>query len=212
MRPPSRTVCYLCMCAPAVLASDGSITFVDLHAARFTAALRLSSPGSRACCFSMDARANSMAVVCSDGLARVYDLAAVRRGAQQHSSPAQQVQRLEEAQLQQLPAGAGVLVTSSRTGNKVGASTDVLRAPVAVLSDVVNVPAKAAGQAAKAAKQRSKDASGNSSGKAQAGLAVPGQLRVSALDAPAVALNKRKLQDMLSAYGEFPARYRQLIW
>jgi hypothetical protein len=160
----------------------------------------------------MDARANSMAVVCSDGLVRVYDLAAVRRGAQQHSSLAQAVQRLGEAQLQQLPASAGALATSSRTGSRVGASRDGLRAPVAVLSDVVNVPAKAAGKAAKTSKQRSKDTSTSSRGKAQAGLAAASQLRVSPLDAAAVALNKRKLLDMLSTYGEFPARYRPLIW
>jgi hypothetical protein len=154
----------------------------------------------------MDARANSMAVVCSDGLARVYDLAAVRKSAQQRSGLAQQVQQLQEAQLQQLPAGAGALASSSGPGSKVGASRDVQRAPVAVLSDVVNMPAKAAG---KAAKQRGKGYSGS---KGQAGAAVPGQPRVAALDAAAVALNRRKLQDMLSAYGEFPARYRQLIW
>jgi hypothetical protein len=77
-----------------------------------------------------------------------------------------------------------------------------------VLSDVANIPAKAAG---KAAKQHGKGASSGSS-KSQAGSALPRQLRVSPLDVAAVALNKRKLQDMLVAYGEFPARYRQLIW
>eukprot|EP00882_Tetradesmus_deserticola_P023009 GHRQ01025034.1.p1 GENE.GHRQ01025034.1~~GHRQ01025034.1.p1 ORF type:complete len:156 (-),score=62.11 GHRQ01025034.1:140-607(-) len=155
----------------------------------------------------MDARANSMAVVCSDGLARIYDLAAVRRNAQQTSSSLQQVQQLQEAQLQQLPASAGVLTTSSSGPSSRADADKGQRGQVAVLSDVINVPAKAAG---KAAKQRSKGASSGSS--ARAGSALPGQLRVASLDAAAVALNKRKLQDMLSAYGEFPARYRQLIW
>jgi hypothetical protein len=157
----------------------------------------------------MDARANSMAVVCSDGLARVFDLAAVRRGAQQRGLLAKQVQQLQEAQLQQLPAGAAVLTSgSSGQSSRAAASRGMQRAAGAVLSDVANIPAKAAG---KAAKQQGK-APGSGSNKPQAGPALPGQLRVSPLDGAAVALNRRKLQDMLAAYGEFPARYRQLIW
>jgi hypothetical protein len=157
----------------------------------------------------MDARANSMAVVCSDGLARVFDLAAVRRGAQQRGGLAQQVQQLQEAQLQQLPGGAAVLTSSSSgQSSRAAASRQTQRAPVAVLSDVANIPAKAAG---KAAKQHGKGP-GSGRSKPHAGSALPGQLRVSPLDGAAVALNRRKLQDMLAVYGEFPARYRPLIW
>jgi hypothetical protein len=48
--------------------------------------------------------------------------------------------------------------------------------------------------------------------KAAGGVGGGKQLAARALDVPAAALNRRKLQQMLLVYGEFPARYRLLIW
>lgn len=186
-----------------MLTSDGSISFLDITAACFTAQLQLTLPGSRASSFSTDARANSMAVVCSDGLVRLYDLATVRRAAQQQRST-QQVHKLLEPQLQQLPAGIFSTAGSvnSTSGQLMGPG-EPGQPPLQVLTDVANMPARKTGKATKLDK-RALDIS-------KPPVRV-GQLQTQPLDAAAAALNKQKLQDMLKVYGEFPARYRPLIW
>lgn len=175
----------------AVLTSDGCISFVDLEASCVAGQLQLTAPGCRALSFSTEPRANAMAVVCSDGLVRLFDLAAVRAKQQgQGQGQRKQLQQLHQQQLLQVSTSADVLPVLA--GAQPGASR--------VLSNVSNIdhtgkaPAKA-----NAASRR-------------AGQSTPAQLHVRQLSGPAAALNRRKLQDMLRAFGEFPSRYRQLIW
>lgn len=143
-----------------------------------------------------------MAVVCSDGLLRLYDLGVVR--ARQPAQAQQvQVQRLQEAQLQQLSPAAEVMPVSDKGGAPTARTKAQLaqaaRGP-AVLSDVGNVEL---GSRAGKARRPGRDG---------APAAPAGQLHVRQLGEPAAALNRLKLQDMLMAFGGFPARYRRLIW
>lgn len=188
-----------------VLTSDGCISFVDLQACCITGQLQLTFPGCRAVSYSTDPRANAMAVVCSDGLVRLYDLAVVRSRQQQQQGAGvrTQLERLQEAQLQQLSASADVF----------GVSSSAQKAGGRVLSDVGNVAHSKAAAAAGARKAKGAAAGPLAAGGSSAHQAAePGQLRVRQLGAAATALNRRKLQEVLLAFGEFPARYRRLIW
>jgi len=188
----------------AVLTSDGCISFVDLEAGCITGRLQLTFPGCRAVSFSTDPRANTMAVVCSDGLVRVYDLGVVR-AKQQGQGQFIQLQRLQPAQLQHLSTAADVLPTaagSTAGGRHRPPLAQAAAGPSKVLSDVGNV-----GRSAPAGRTKAKAAV--KSGAAGSAASLFG---VRQLAAPAAALNRRKLQDMLLAFGEFPARYRRLIW
>lgn len=201
--------CNTCHYPAAVLTSDGCISFIDVHAGRCTGQLELTFPGCRALSFSTDPRANTMAVVCSDGLLRLYDLAIVRARQQQHTQRLQ-LQKLQEAQLLQLSPAAEVIAAADSGGFSVGrskphAATQAAAARGAsVLTDVGNVELGSRGSRAKRPAATGRDGA--------AAAAVAGQLRVRQLGEPAAALNRRKLQEMLLAFGGFPARYRRLIW
>jgi hypothetical protein len=177
-----------------VLTSDGCISFVDVAASAFSGQLQLTFPGCRAVSFATDARANSMAVVCTDGLVRLYDLAVVR-ARQQGVALSPQLQRLTAAEL---AAGSGAAASSAGAG----------AVPLRERGDADNVPqpsrSTSTGKAAAAPAKGSSSTSRHQH--------VSAQLCVQPLDAPAAALNRHKLQDMLTQFGEFPARYRRLIW
>lgn len=207
------------MVCNAVLTSDGCISFVDVTACCFSAQLQLTFPGCRATNFSTDLRANSMAVVCTDGLVRLYDLGVVR-AKQQGVSLNPQLQKLQESQLSQLsatsealpvpaPAASGVqhigAVASSSGGATAPAAGQQQQAGRRELGDVGNIPSSSQAGA------RSKGGRGGSSN-VKPGSTTAEQLTVRQLAAPAAALNRRKLQEMLLMFGEFPARYRRLIW
>jgi hypothetical protein len=191
----------LFLCLLAVLTSNGCISFVDLQKSCITGQLQL--PGCRAVSFSTDPRANTMAVVCSDGLLRLFDLAVVRAKQQAHSFV--QLKRLQEVELQQLSANADSLPASSKAGPSASGQSAGARGSK-VLSDVGNV--ELGSRAGKAKGTAEPAAAGGSGGPTAAGQ----QLHVRQLSQPAAALNRRKLQEILLAYGEFPARYRRLIW
>jgi hypothetical protein len=187
----------------AVLTSNGCISFVDLRKSCITGQLQLTVPGCRAVSFSTDPRANTMAVVCSDGLLRLFDLAAVRAKHQPHSFV--HLKQLQEVELQQLPANADSLPVVSQAGPSASAQSAGARGSN-VLSDVGNV--QLGSRAGRAKGTAGTAAAGGSSG----GATVGQQLHIRQLSEPAAALNRHKLQENLLAYGEFPARYRRLIW
>lgn len=186
--------------AAAVLTCDGCITFVDLMQCCMTGRLQLTAPGCRAVSFSTDPRANTMGVVCSDGMLRLFDLSAVR--AKQQGQTPVQLARLQQVQLLQLSTSADPLPMPSKEGCSVAAPARGSK----VLSDVGNIEhgsrtgrGQAVGPAAAASNSTAAGAAGQ-------------QLRVRQLGEPAASLNRRKLQEILLAYGEFPIRYRRLIW
>lgn len=187
----------------AVLTSNGCISFVDLQKSCIAGQLQLTVPGCRAVSFSTDPRANTMAVVCSDGLLRLFDLAVVRAKQQGHSFV--QLKQLQEVQLQQLSTNADSLPPLSKAGPSASAQSAGAHGSK-VLSDVGNV--ELGSRAGRAKGTAAPAAAGSSSGAAAAGQ----QLHVRQLSQPAAALNRRKLQEILLAYGEFPTRYRRLIW
>jgi hypothetical protein len=194
-------------CPPhAVLASNGCISFVDLQGRRISGRLHMTAPGCRAVEFSTDPRANTMAVVCSDGLLRLYDLGVVRAQEQKNSQQPQQqdLQELTLKELQQLSASAEVLPAPVQ-GGAAGRSTV---SQARILSDVVNLDTSSRNGKAGKAKGASRPSAAGSS----AGVTAAGQLQVRALSGPAAALNTQKLQEVLLAYGQFPTRYRQLVW
>eukprot|EP00775_Hariotina_reticulata_P010320 gene10320-10477_t len=187
----------------AVLSGDGCITFVDVLGGSCLGQLQLSFPGSRASSFSVDPRASVLAAVCSDGLVRMYDLAVVRARQQQSQPGSLLVTKLQEQQLSQLPASSeqdlSTVASSSERATAIPSSSSTAKG---VLADVVNLPASAQGCVRGKPAARQKDAT-------VAGKLVLG---TKLLNNPAMYLNRRKLQELLMVYGEFPARYRQLIW
>jgi hypothetical protein len=187
----------------AVLTGDGCITFLDVLGSSCVGQLQLSFPGCRASSFSIDPRANVLAAVCSDGLVRMFDLAVVRARQQQGQRGSLPVAQLQEQQLSQLPASSEQDIVRGPSTPEAGAAlTGSGSCETRVLNDVVNLPTSAERSAARKPPVRKKDA-------AAAGKLV---LRTKLLNAPAASLNRRKLQELLMVYGEFPARYRQLIW
>eukprot|EP00879_Flechtneria_rotunda_P028464 GHRR01030580.1.p1 GENE.GHRR01030580.1~~GHRR01030580.1.p1 ORF type:complete len:432 (+),score=200.23 GHRR01030580.1:480-1775(+) len=140
-----------------------------------------------------------MAVVCSDGLLRVYDLSVVR-AKQQGLWQTQPVQKLQQSQLQQLPAGTGSLASRQGTTNSCSIGDGSRKHQQQVLSEVQNMPLKQP-----KVQQKAKPA-------AAAARQAPGPLHIKPLHAAFAGLQHRKLQEILMVYGEFPARYRSLIW
>jgi hypothetical protein len=200
------TPCSCLYRANAVLTSNGCISFVDLQGRCISGRLHLTAPGCRAVEFSTDPRANTMAVVCSDGLLRLYDLGVVRAQQQKHGQQPQQqnLQELTVKELQQLPATAEVLPASAQLGDAAGRSK---ASDTRILSDVGNLERSSSrGKAGKAKGPSRPPAAGSSAGVAA------GQLQVRPLSGPAAALNTQKLQEVLLAYGQFPTQYRRLIW
>lgn len=144
-----------------------------------------------------------MAVVCSDGLLRLYDLSVVR-ARQQARSPTQ-LQRLQQLQLLLLSTSAEVLPAVPSKGVSAAQPAWAAR-HTKVLADVGNVEcSRGRGGAGPSAAGSSGAAAGAAAGGSQ-------QLRVRQLGETAAALNRSKLQGILLAFGEFPARYRRLIW
>lgn len=175
---------------PAVLTSDGGICFVDVRRAALLGRLQLAHPGCRAASFATDARANRMAVACSDGAVRLFDLAAVR-SRQRGALPLQQ---LDEAALRSLPAASGVACEGEGEGESRGDAGAALR-------EVGNIaPPRGARRGA-----------GGKAARSAAGGSGP-VLSVRSLDGAAAGLNRAKLCELLAAHGEFPPRYRALIW
>lgn len=202
--PDNTHVSCVCLCfAYAVLTSDGCISFVDLQARVITGQLQLTVPGCRALEFSTDPRANTMAVVCSDGMLRLYDLGVVRAQQQRHSQAAQQrLQELKLQELKQLSTSAEVFPSSAQ-GTATGSRSRVL-------SDVGNVERSSGGGRGSAGKVKGPSrppAAGSSTG-----ITASGQLQVRSLSGSAAEFNTHKLRDMLLVCGQFPARYRRLIW
>jgi len=187
-----------------VLSGDGCISFVDVLGGSCLGQLQLSFPGSRASSFSVDPRADVLAAVCSDGLVRMYDLAVVRARQQQSQQGSLLVTKLQGQQLSQLPAsseqGMSTVASSSERATAIPSSSS--STAKGVLADVVNLPASSQRGVPGKPPVRQKDA-------AVAGKLVLG---TKLLNDPAMYLNRRKLQELLMVYGEFPARYRQLIW
>lgn len=177
------------------MTSSGGIFFLDIHTCSLLGQLQIASPGCRAVSFSLEPRANRIALVCSDGCVRLYDLAAWR-AKQQAKLPQQlmqQLRRLSEDQLQHLTgcheSSRGAVRNKSLQQRQQQQSS----APVQVLSEVSNMPG------------RQKTASAKKT-------AVGGGFRVQETSVLAAALNRQKLQELLAVYGEYPGKYRRMIW
>lgn len=136
-----------------------------------------------------------MAVVCNDGLVRLFDLATVRARQQSKQTALQQLQQLAKEQLQDLLGSVEPDASNNMLPAQNGAGG---RQVLQVLSGVSNVPPK----------QQVASKAGKIKGSSIAAKAV----KLQRLDMPAASLNRKKLQQLLAAYGEFPAKYRLMIW
>jgi hypothetical protein len=198
-----------------VLTGDGCISFVDFAAARLTGRLQLTFPGCRAVSFSTDARANSMAVVCSDGLARLYDLSVIHA---QHTNAGrtalqqQELQVLQAAELQLLLAECQGAAQQPPHHGAAAAANAVLMERT---NTQTSISTALASQRHAKPTTSSSNASGSRRGAGSTCAAGAQQLAVpppAPASPAAVSLSQRKLQDILAVYGEFPARHRHRIW
>lgn len=196
----------------AVLCSTGCIHFLDIQSGSFAGQLKVTACGCRATSFSLDARANSAAVVCTDGFIRLYDLAAVRAQQQKRTivvlqQQQQHAQKMDEQQLRHLDAGTAALASYCAAGYAAGGPNKPQQV-VQVLAEVSNMPAKHKA----AAKPGRSDSSAIKSSASKSSASKSGIMQLQQLDSPAAALNKQKVQQLLAVFGEFPAKYRQMIW
>ncbi|GBF94025.1 hypothetical protein Rsub_07293 [Raphidocelis subcapitata] len=219
----------------AVLCADGSVCVVDFEAGSCEGELRLGGAAGaaaplRADAIYADARGNLLAALTDDGCARLFDLAAARaalarrRGAAAAAGAAagggarrvgaEEVAALPAALVEgsfpvpiQLGAAAAAAAKAARGAGAGGGGRQ--KAEPGVLSDALNLPRGAPRERAEAApgKPPAKPAA-PSAARAAAAAAV----RARPLDAAAAAVSRARLEEMLVTYGEYPPRYRLLIW
>ena len=190
----------------AAACSDGKLRLFDLAAARAAHSTEAAAArrGSSLVAKSRTApRAAAAAAGALPGRSRAL------QPLQQESQLALQILSLED--LHRLSAHTFSFPVSNQSSTAAAAGQG--RTDAGVLQDASNTIGatsrgrRRAGGALKAeAKQQQKG------GKAVLGAVGGKQLAARVLDMPAAALNRRKLQQMLLVYGEFPARYRVLIW
>jgi hypothetical protein len=217
--PDSRTAVVLCC--------DGSVSLVDFEAAAAEGELELpggssgkgvGSSGSssvriRAEAMSVDARGNVLAVITDDGGARVYDIPAARAAMARAAAAgrgggeglvtggAMQVTKLSAGELAALPDALfdGAFAVPVPVGAAAAAAT---RAASGGGKSLVPVRSGAAGAAGQAEAITAAGAAGS----------AVAALRPRQLAPNAAAVSRRRLEEVLVTFGEFPSRYRLLIW
>jgi len=195
----------------------------------------------RAEAVSVDARGNVLAVITDDGAARVYDLAAARAAmAKRRAANAQggsgavaavaaaaaaggAIRKVSAGELAVLPDSLleGAFPLPVHLGAAAAAATKAAarggsRAKTAAVASQLDVVAPPRGAAAAAARKAGGGGSSTVVSAAPAAVtataAAAAALRTQPLAPNAAAVSRRRLEEMLTTFGEFPARYRLLIW
>jgi hypothetical protein len=200
------------------------------------------APPARADAIAVDARGNALAVLTDDGGARLYDLGAARaamarrRGATAAAAPPG-ARRVSEGELAALPpeltegsfpvpipvgAAAVAAAKAAARGRSGGGGGRPVSAPgpaPGVLLDRANtLPRKGAAKRGAAAKEGDASAaaaaaSARAAAADEAAAAAVGLGSRGARLAPgAAAVSRARLEEMLVTWGQYPARYRLLIW
>ncbi|KAI8465354.1 MAG: hypothetical protein J3K34DRAFT_461431 [Monoraphidium minutum] len=172
----------------------------------------------------VDERGNLLTVLTDDGAARVYDLgaargamaAAARRRGREAREAGAGARLVGAGELEALAPALleGAFPVPVQLGAAAAAASKAVRRGAAgaggargALLEVGNTAGAAAGAPA---------AGGKAGGGARAGAAAASSLaaalRARPLAPNAAAVSRRRLEEMLAAFREFPSRYRLLIW
>jgi len=189
--------------AVAVLTGDGCITFLDVLGCQCVGQLQLSFPGCRASTFSMTPVQISLQLSAAMAWCGCLTWRWFVPSSSKASGGACQWPSCRSSSYAKLPASAEQdIVRAVSSSETAAARPGSSSTATGVLTDVVNLQPSAERGPPRKPPVRQKDG-------AAAGKVV---LRTKLLSAPASYLNRRKLQELLMVYGEFPARYGQLIW
>ncbi|KAK9816667.1 hypothetical protein WJX72_003486 [[Myrmecia] bisecta] len=196
---------------------DSVVRFVDVEACELCYEIPAKAGGHNYEQMSMDARGNYLALASSDGQLLLFDLAAVR-SAGSAAGPPHRLRRTERSALQQgMPVTPPPLPASEEADWPSDGAVAARPVPEKLslpykgpLRDLLQVPKAGSheqwttGVGADAKKQAAAAKQVWSSGR--------DAYRVVPLDDEAALLNKARLQELLWSYGEYPAKYRLVIW
>ncbi|KAL0019139.1 hypothetical protein WJX79_008487 [Trebouxia sp. C0005] len=212
--PDSQTV--------AAVGTDGVVRFVDVVEGKVCCCIEPATQKQACEKMALDRRGNYAALITQDGELHLYDLVAVRK---QQMGTAQPLRRTSRMSLQQ--AGPCLPSSPSSPAKLIGTSTgkeNAFAASGLKLDSKLVLPFQTNGARSKQPaghspkrhdSRRAADKETNADRKDdQDGSLVPNnqQCRVARLDPQGVQLNQHRLQELLLAYGEYPAKYRLLVW
>ncbi|GMH35330.1 hypothetical protein BSKO_03198 [Bryopsis sp. KO-2023] len=187
----------------AVLAQDGVVHFVNVHKGSIEYRVSPGAQGKVCNKMALDVRGNNLALVSDTGQVLMYDLAKARSKGSQNLTPGKiEVKRFETPEqmedflmaTQRVDIADGTVTENTTSENDLGSSGERLQENGSSCSPALRTHRTGGG---KAKKTNTMD---------------PSQLRVARLDAMGQKVNKNRLQGLLEAFGEYPERYRLLVW
>eukprot|EP00198_Chlamydomonas_reinhardtii_P012485 XP_001701822.1 centriole proteome protein [Chlamydomonas reinhardtii] len=192
----------------AALLTDGSVAFVDVLGCQAVGSVPYTFPNRQDCMFDADERVEQMALV-ANGKVMLYDLEATRTNVQ----PPRPLPRVLPAQLDDLAAAVALQsLQRQQAPEEQQHKAQATAQPVRQVEQARD--AERAGGMARDT-QRAQDTQRASQGKvATSGLTAAAGKRKAGAPAVAagVALDRSRLESLLEAFGEYPAKYRLLIW
>ncbi|KAL3152259.1 hypothetical protein ABBQ32_001336 [Trebouxia sp. C0010 RCD-2024] len=206
----------------AAVGSDGVVRFVDVVAGSICCCIEPANQRQACVKMALDRRGNYAALITREGELHLHDLVAVRK---QQVGTAQALKRTQRGFLKHHAAAASAAgaspacsptkLISARPGkeNAVSASKMESNAPMLL---PLHVPSAKPAHRKHLIGEQPGEKGARSKGRRhdKSGSLLPNnqQCRVARLDPQGVQLNQRRLQELLLAYGEYPAKYRLLVW